>query len=224
MKRKLDDEGGGGREGEGGGGKNKDALSEEILRKVSRSCATVTEGAQVICLDDKDDEETVKLIIESKTQKRPGNEKSRTLEDLANTTRDFTEEDYETLLKLDEDNKVPSLSADEINAIPYKYLNKCDILSVNRSGVNNTCCICCNKFVNGDYVRVLPGCGHFFHTFCIDPWLSTSVFCPVDRMNIQEELNKRNEEKENSKKNEDTKEEDEKSNDKDKKIEIIEID
>lgn len=188
-----------------------DELSDETVRKVSRKCATDNKGEHVICLDDKDDEEAVKLVVESKAQAST-DEKPRTLEELANSTRDFTEEDYETLLKLDEDKKAPSLTADEISALPHKYLNKCDILGMNRRGTNNTCCICCNAFVNGDYVRILPGCGHVFHAFCIEPWLLKSVFCPVDRLNIQEELNKPAKEKE---------EEVEKP---EKKIEVIEID
>lgn len=177
----------------------------------------------IICLDDKNDEEAMKLIIGSKAQTRTKdnneNEKPRTLEELANSTRDFTEEDYETLLKLDEDKQAASLTAAELDALPRKYLNKCDILGVNKSGVNSTCCICCNKFVNGDYVRILPGCGHFFHTFCIDPWLSTSIYCPVDRMDIREELKKP------SKKNNNNNNNNEKStHKKNETIEIIEID
>ena len=186
-----------------------DELSDEAVRKVARKCATDNKGEHVICLDDKDDEEAVRLVIESKAQASAGGEKPRTLEELANSTRDFTEEDYETLLKLDEDKKAPSLTADEIAALPHKYLNKCDILAMNKKGANNTCCICCSAFVNGDYVRILPGCGHVFHAFCIEPWLSKSVFCPVDRMDVHEELNKP------AKKEEKTEE---------KKIEVIEID
>lgn len=158
------------------------------IKKNSSDAATAAAVAKAIDLDDMNDEASVRLVISSKelTQTK---DKPRTIEELANSNRDFTEEDYEALLKLDESNKPKSfLTAKELEAIPRKYLNRCDILGIKRRKTNETCCICCNRFVNGDYVRVLPGCGHIFHTFCIDPWLSTSTLCPVDRKDLREEI------------------------------------
>ena len=43
-----------------------------------------------------------------------------------------------------------------------------------------SCSICIDDFVLGERLRVLPVCGHVFHTDCIMPWLTTrSALCPL---------------------------------------------
>lgn len=44
------------------------------------------------------------------------------------------------------------------------------------------CQICCDEFVHGEGVRVLPACSHIFHNDCITKWLtSSSTECPICR-------------------------------------------
>ncbi|URD87105.1 finger protein [Musa troglodytarum] len=43
------------------------------------------------------------------------------------------------------------------------------------------CAICLADFADGDVVRVLPQCGHGFHTGCIDTWLRSHSSCPSCR-------------------------------------------
>uniref|UniRef100_A0A453LKV9 RING-type domain-containing protein n=1 Tax=Aegilops tauschii subsp. strangulata TaxID=200361 RepID=A0A453LKV9_AEGTS len=43
------------------------------------------------------------------------------------------------------------------------------------------CAICLAEFTRGDEVRVLPHCGHGFHTACVDAWLLSSTTCPSCR-------------------------------------------
>ncbi|KAJ8771117.1 hypothetical protein K2173_023442 [Erythroxylum novogranatense] len=43
------------------------------------------------------------------------------------------------------------------------------------------CAICLAEFVEGEEVRVLPGCGHTFHVSCIDVWLESHSSCPSCR-------------------------------------------
>jgi hypothetical protein len=44
------------------------------------------------------------------------------------------------------------------------------------------CCpICLGELVEGDKVKVLPGCGHGFHTECVDAWLRARANCPLCR-------------------------------------------
>lgn len=48
------------------------------------------------------------------------------------------------------------------------------------------CPICLVDYVDGDTIRVLPTCRHYFHVGCIDMWLSKSSSCPACRANILE--------------------------------------
>lgn len=43
------------------------------------------------------------------------------------------------------------------------------------------CAICLCEFVGDDQLRLLPLCGHAFHTECIDTWLFSHSTCPLCR-------------------------------------------
>ncbi|KAK4263247.1 hypothetical protein QN277_028685 [Acacia crassicarpa] len=43
------------------------------------------------------------------------------------------------------------------------------------------CVVCSDEFNEGDLLRVLPNCDHFFHLNCIDEWLRTNKTCPLCR-------------------------------------------
>ncbi|KAF3779494.1 RING-H2 finger protein [Nymphaea thermarum] len=49
------------------------------------------------------------------------------------------------------------------------------------AGKSTDCAICLSEFLTGEQVRVLPLCGHCFHPFCIDTWLSSHSSCPSCR-------------------------------------------
>ncbi|XP_022893815.1 RING-H2 finger protein ATL74-like [Olea europaea var. sylvestris] len=40
------------------------------------------------------------------------------------------------------------------------------------------CPICLGEFVEGEKIRVLPKCNHWFHVRCIDTWLVSHPSCP----------------------------------------------
>ncbi|RLM59111.1 putative RING zinc finger domain superfamily protein [Panicum miliaceum] len=44
-----------------------------------------------------------------------------------------------------------------------------------------TCAVCLADFDDGEAVRVLPECMHYFHAECIDSWLRGSTSCPMCR-------------------------------------------
>ena len=50
------------------------------------------------------------------------------------------------------------------------------------------CSICMEKFLEGDQIRELPGCGHIFHAECVTEWLKLQPSCPVCRRNVAETL------------------------------------
>lgn len=43
------------------------------------------------------------------------------------------------------------------------------------------CAICLGEFAEGEEIRILPHCGHFFHVGCIDTWLGSHSSCPSCR-------------------------------------------
>jgi len=43
------------------------------------------------------------------------------------------------------------------------------------------CAICMAEFVEGEALRMLPGCNHGFHMGCIDKWLRSHSSCPTCR-------------------------------------------
>ncbi|KAF7852120.1 hypothetical protein BT93_L0516 [Corymbia citriodora subsp. variegata] len=44
---------------------------------------------------------------------------------------------------------------------------------------SSSCCsICLSKYKETDVLRLLPDCGHYFHSKCVDPWLRMNPSCP----------------------------------------------
>ncbi|XP_050219590.1 NEP1-interacting protein 2 isoform X2 [Mercurialis annua] len=46
------------------------------------------------------------------------------------------------------------------------------------------CSICLQDFRDGDSMRKLPNCGHFFHLDCLDEWLTRNGSCPMCRNSV----------------------------------------
>ncbi|CBN78917.1 protein binding / ubiquitin-protein ligase/ zinc ion binding [Ectocarpus siliculosus] len=92
--------------------------------------------------------------------------------------RDFTGEDYQALLDLDDNNDVPSTvgaSEGEIRRNPSFVIPEPAADSVVKP---KNCSICLYPFKPRERVRIIP-CLHQFHTECIDPWLRQNAICPV---------------------------------------------
>ncbi|KAG7653075.1 Zinc finger RING-type [Arabidopsis suecica] len=101
---------------------------------------------------------------------------SITTNSLLHMDRDFTEDDYELLLALDENNhRHGGASAHRINNLPES--------TVQNDNFQETCVICLETPKIGDTIRHLP-CLHKFHKDCIDPWLGRSKSCPVCKSSV----------------------------------------
>lgn len=97
--------------------------------------------------------------------------------------RDFTPDDYETLLRLDEINGVKkTLTKSEINSLPcfdFKRSSSSDALGNNNNNEQQTTCsICYEDYALNDRLKALT-CTHNFHKKCIDTWLQESRRCPL---------------------------------------------
>eukprot|EP00537_Pseudo-nitzschia_pungens_P002550 CAMPEP_0172378630 /NCGR_PEP_ID=MMETSP1060-20121228/69519_1 /TAXON_ID=37318 /ORGANISM="Pseudo-nitzschia pungens, Strain cf. cingulata" /LENGTH=608 /DNA_ID=CAMNT_0013106353 /DNA_START=383 /DNA_END=2211 /DNA_ORIENTATION=+ len=55
------------------------------------------------------------------------------------------------------------------------------------STLSTSCSICLEDYCAGETVRLLPRCGHSFHTECILPWLTErQPFCPYCKLAVKE--------------------------------------
>ncbi|OAY62885.1 RING-H2 finger protein ATL68-like [Ananas comosus] len=48
-------------------------------------------------------------------------------------------------------------------------------------GGDPTCSICLCEYREGEMLRMMPDCRHYFHLPCIDAWLGLNASCPVCR-------------------------------------------
>ncbi|KAK8512281.1 hypothetical protein V6N12_032004 [Hibiscus sabdariffa] len=55
------------------------------------------------------------------------------------------------------------------------------IFRYNKDRNEDMCAICLGDFKEGEQIRVLPDCLHFFHVGCIDKWLNSHSNCPLCR-------------------------------------------
>ncbi|XP_044462476.1 RING-H2 finger protein ATL66-like [Mangifera indica] len=73
-----------------------------------------------------------------------------------------------------------------INALPIIMHRLKSTPDVNTVGdEENECCICLGEFEDGDKLKILPKCRHFYHGECVDRWLSTQSSCPLCRNSLR---------------------------------------
>uniref|UniRef100_A0A7N1A4X6 RING-type domain-containing protein n=1 Tax=Kalanchoe fedtschenkoi TaxID=63787 RepID=A0A7N1A4X6_KALFE len=53
------------------------------------------------------------------------------------------------------------------------------------------CTVCLADYHEEDTLRILPFCGHSFHVTCIDIWLYRHSTCPICRVSMRENAEKR---------------------------------
>lgn len=109
---------------------------------------------------------------------------------LAMIDRDFTPNDYDMLLSLDENRSNQGLPQYQIDRLPTFTVPPSAQSSTptgdntnEKSTQNNNCAVCLENKVPGEVVRSLP-CLHSFHQVCIDPWLQSNASCPVCKFRV----------------------------------------
>lgn len=53
---------------------------------------------------------------------------------------------------------------------------------------SDRCIICLGVFGEGDEVKILPSCNHYFHPHCADKWLKNKPSCPLCRTSLLYEI------------------------------------
>ncbi|GAB4844535.1 hypothetical protein Ancab_037915 [Ancistrocladus abbreviatus] len=96
------------------------------------------------------------------------------------------EEDENDSENRDSSNGVVGLDQSVINSYPKFPYNKKrgEIDNSNKnsdSNSNSMCSICLCDYKEGEMLRMMPDCKHFFHLCCLDAWLRLNGSCPVCR-------------------------------------------
>ncbi|XP_010251603.1 PREDICTED: RING-H2 finger protein ATL67 [Nelumbo nucifera] len=75
----------------------------------------------------------------------------------------------------DDDSLVVGLNQAVINSYPKFPFCK------SKDRGDSVCSICLCDYKDGEMLRMMPDCHHFFHLCCIDAWLRLNASCPVCR-------------------------------------------
>ena len=90
--------------------------------------------------------------------------------------RELTPEDYDLLLQLDE--------LVEKKTVSKAALDSFTVFTAGEGLACEQCAVCLEQYRTGQELKQLP-CSHFFHTDCIEQWLSTvSMTCPLDGLPV----------------------------------------
>jgi hypothetical protein len=78
----------------------------------------------------------------------------------------------------------------------YKRLLRPGVGDSNPDGddTSEKCTICLCEFEEGENVRRLP-CMHLFHTGCVDQWLTSNKRCPICRVDIETQVESKEQER-----------------------------
>ncbi|KXZ41139.1 hypothetical protein GPECTOR_736g895 [Gonium pectorale] len=98
--------------------------------------------------------------------------------------RDFTAEDYELLLRLDEgvENR-KGAQEERLAGLPTEVVPPGGRRG--SDGAAASCSVCLEELVCGEVLKRLP-CGHEFHAGCVDTWLRTKACCPICQRSLDE--------------------------------------
>ena len=109
---------------------------------------------------------------------------------LVMSDRDFTEDDYERLLALDNVVERRGVSAPALRRMPCSEWGDASPSSAPPSSCEDhaRCAICLEDYAEGESLRHLP-CLHSYHAGCVDRWFEHSVECPVCKCDVNALMN-----------------------------------
>jgi hypothetical protein len=84
----------------------------------------------------------------------------------------LTEQEYQFLFELAQQQPLESSNHDLISALPH-------VLATTPS----SCCICIDAIEKDQSITVLP-CSHTFHSSCVDSWLEQRGLCPLCKASV----------------------------------------
>ncbi|OAY53972.1 RING-H2 finger protein ATL1 [Manihot esculenta] len=70
-----------------------------------------------------------------------------------------------------------------LNSSTFKF-RKDDKVGAQGHGIDYECAVCLSAFEEGEEIRQLLGCNHYFHASCIDMWLFSHSDCPLCRSRV----------------------------------------
>lgn len=120
-------------------------------------------------------------------RQRRGSSNSSLQRQLLQTDRDFTAEDYEMLLQLDEAQSSNRRAKKQHRAEAEAVLSMLPSSAVTGASAGTECMVCLEPMEEGAEVRTLP-CMHFFHRKCIDRWFAEPgrpPRCPIDQTKVE---------------------------------------
>lgn len=118
---------------------------------------------------------------------RANRERERLRQRLLASDRDFTPEDYELLLQLDQEEAATEGPQAEAAAVAASMIDQLPVGRVPSGTKPTQCVVCLEDMEPGQDVRSLP-CMHVFHKHCIDRWLTScgqTMRCPIDQAVVQ---------------------------------------
>lgn len=110
---------------------------------------------------------------------------------LVMSDRDFTEDDYERLLALDNAVERRGVSAPALRRMPCSEWGGCEKGGPSAPSSREDharCAICLEDYAEGESLRHLP-CLHSYHAGCIDRWFERSVECPLCQCDVNALMN-----------------------------------
>ncbi|CAN4108334.1 unnamed protein product [Withania somnifera] len=75
----------------------------------------------------------------------------------------------------------PTVGLDQVVINSYPKLVYSKRSGGNGNGNDVVCPICLCEYKDGEMLRMMPDCKHYFHVMCLDAWLKLNASCPVCR-------------------------------------------
>jgi len=82
---------------------------------------------------------------------------------------------------------IPAEFFESVSVVPSTEQLNASLLDVENP--EGTCIICQETYASNDRVVRLRNCNHTFHRLCATAWYNRSVYCPICRNDIRNDLN-----------------------------------